>query len=273
MLSGQEWGAGVFVWGAWAALFLTLLYLVVRYGSPVPFCDDWYYLSGLITRHPPSFEHLWAQNHEHRIPLPLFVDWLSLRLSGCDFRGPAFVCALALGGLALGLTRVAGRLRGQTRYADAFLPVTLFGTAWADSNFYFTKGGLLQFAVDHRGRRTPGRRGEGDAVIPPRSAPRRRLLPLCGAPGLLYVPAFFTWLWVSTLLGLRAQAGRQRYMRLGVLAGISAGLLLIGSYYSWWPESGSSPRTPAPSVASPGGKAAPTSRRHRSWPANNSELG
>jgi hypothetical protein len=166
--------------------------------------------------------------------LPLFVDWLSLRLSGCDFRGPAFVCALALGGLALGLTRVAGRLRGQTRYADAFLPVTLFSTAWADSNFYFTNGvfyslpsiiaGVVLLVAAEKGMRLSLRALllAGSCLL---------LLPLCGAPGLLYVPAFFSWLWVATLLGLRAQAWRQRYIRLGVLAGISAVLLLTGLYY------------------------------------------
>src|SRR6516165_4289227 len=69
--SAADWGASLFVWGIWAIMLLAALVLVGKYGSNVPFGDEWCACVGQLTGEcPANASWLWKQENEHRLPLP-----------------------------------------------------------------------------------------------------------------------------------------------------------------------------------------------------------
>ena len=110
----------------WCGLALLLVVCFARVSSPVPLAEDWYIVAPLTGHEPSLLEWLWAQNNEHRVPLPRLVQLGLVALAGGDFRlGGLFniaLLALASGGLIL----FARWLRhGRTVMSDVFFPLSL----------------------------------------------------------------------------------------------------------------------------------------------------
>ena len=101
-------GAGLFVLGVWAGLFLAALTFVLAYGPAFPRWDDFAMVPLLTGTRRVSVEWLWAQHNEHRVPLPKSVLLGLLRLSA-DFRAGMIFNVVALAALALGMILVARR--------------------------------------------------------------------------------------------------------------------------------------------------------------------
>src|ERR1700682_1094803 len=98
--TGSRWGrlVPVVVWGAWAALFVTLVGFVAHFARNVPFSDDWDVLPWVSRERPVDAAWLWAPYHEHHIPVPKLV-WVGLgRLTGCDVRAGMYLNCLVLAG-------------------------------------------------------------------------------------------------------------------------------------------------------------------------------
>jgi len=109
--------------GAWALLTCGALAFVALIGTNAPYADEWEFVPALLG-HEPAGPWLWQQHNEHRMPLPRAVALAYFRLTH-DFRAGMLLQVLTLSALALGLMRLAARLRGAPHWADAFFPVSL----------------------------------------------------------------------------------------------------------------------------------------------------
>src|SRR5690606_20336213 len=87
---------------------------------------DWLLVRPLTGHEPDLLEWLWAQNNEHRVPVPRLLLLALLTLSGGDFRAGMVFNILAIGAVAGAMVLAAQRLRGgRTRLTDAFFPIAL----------------------------------------------------------------------------------------------------------------------------------------------------
>lgn len=196
--------AGPFVWGLWAGLSTAALVLVARYGSNVPWWDDWLIVPALAGDQPVTLGWLWEQYSETRLPLHKLVR-LALVWLTRDFRAVMVLNALALGVAALALIVTARRVRGHTSFADAFFPLLLlhWGHAevflWADMASVtvplLLAGGLLALVARVRGPLAPASAVLGGTALV--------LLPLSGSAGVFFAALLAGWL---VLGGLRAVA-------------------------------------------------------------------
>ncbi len=188
----RGWVVGI----GWALLLLVALAYVWKYGSNVPYWDDWILVPALTAEEGPPLGYFWEQNNEHRLALSrlLLVAWISL--AGMDFRAPLFVQVAILGALALGLVRLMARLRGHARLTDLVIPVLLLNLGHHD-NFLWTwqlqhvlvmalVGALLVLIL------ASGRRMTWPTVL--LTGLLLVALPGCGAPALAYVPCGLLWL-------------------------------------------------------------------------------
>jgi hypothetical protein len=167
------------------------LMLVRRYGTNVPFSDEWKVIPGLTGDWPLIGDWLWAQYNEHRIPLSLLTYVLLFRATGCSFQAVMVINVCAMGALALALIWASRRLRGRTSYADAFFPVALlnwsqwaiFLHAWGVSFILpAVLTGMMLILLARRGNQvTLGTATRASACLV--------LLVLCGPAGIALVPA------------------------------------------------------------------------------------
>ena len=228
-----NWCSAVFVWGVWSLLLVIALGFVGRYGSPIPFWDDWGFVPYLTGEAPVTASWLWSQVNEHRIPVSKLILLASYKLSGGDFRAGMFLNVLGFGMLAFALIRAARAVRGRTCFADAFFPVVLLSTGHARTFLWsmtFTDvvpsvlvGAVLIVIV----------RGGGQLTL--RSAALSGLclvmLPLCGGTGLAYVPAITTWLGYVGYRLRRAPEAAGRKAGLVAWSASIAAVLLVGAYF------------------------------------------
>src|SRR4051794_19688327 len=94
--AGSDSWALAGVLALWAGMTMVALGVVAFYGYDLPFSEDWHMVRLLVGREPNLFQWLWAQNHEHRIPLPKALYLLLLKVSGGDFRTGMFANVLLL---------------------------------------------------------------------------------------------------------------------------------------------------------------------------------
>ncbi len=226
-------GAFVVVWGAWAAMLLGALTFVWVYGRNVPFWDEWNMVSVLAGDQAVDAAWLWSSHNGHRIPLPRLLLLSLYRLTGCDFRAGMYFNVLAVGALAFALIRTAQWQRGRLSYADAFFPIILLH--WGHhGNFLWTwqvtqvvpilLGSVLLLLIVRAREHWP----LGSSLL---AGACLASLPLCGVPGLAYVPALSLWfLWLAVRQGRSSDpAVRARGVVLGGSA--SAALLLTALYF------------------------------------------
>src|SRR5262249_20683835 len=105
---------------------LVVLLCIAKYGRNVPLAEDWLLVAPLTGYEPNLTAWLWAQNNEHRVPMPRLMLLALLKVTGGDFRAGMVFNALALGALAAAMIQVARCVRsGRISYTDAFFPVVL----------------------------------------------------------------------------------------------------------------------------------------------------
>ena len=118
-------GARLFVWSVWLVMILIALVCIAKYGRNIPLCEDWLLVAPLTGNEPDLVGWLWAQNNEHRTPLPRLILLGLLKVTG-DFRVGMYFNVITLGVLAFFLIQFARFLRrGRTSFADAFFPIIL----------------------------------------------------------------------------------------------------------------------------------------------------
>lgn len=108
------------VWGLITILALTFVLFV---GTNAPYADEWEFVPALVGDEP-ALPWLWQQHNEHRLPLTRVIVLGLFKLTH-DFRAGMFLQIVLLSALALGLIRLATRLRGHAHWADAFFPISL----------------------------------------------------------------------------------------------------------------------------------------------------
>jgi hypothetical protein len=213
--------------------------LVARYASNVPSWDDWDMVPTLTRNQPITWNWLWSQHNEHRVPLPrlifLGLNWLTL----IDMRVTMYFDVLVMATLAAAMMVVAARLRGRPSVTDAFFPLVLLNWGQAANLLW---GWQLQFfasvalacvallAIVRAGATVPVRRAAVTVGI------CALLLPLCGANGLGMVPALAAWPLALALLPEAWTGGSQtRGSRL--LVGLGGGALVVTLLYfiGWQP--------------------------------------
>ena len=87
------------VWATWAAMLLVALACIVRYGRNIPLAEDWLLVPPMTGHEPHLGSWLWAQNNEHRLPLPRLV-LLGLLVATRDFRAGMVLNVVSLAALA-----------------------------------------------------------------------------------------------------------------------------------------------------------------------------
>src|SRR5208337_2205560 len=130
--SSIPWSS-LFVGAIWALMLILAIFLVLDYGSMVPFWDDWNLVPWLTGEQPVTISWLWEQAGEHRFFLPKLILVSALKLSGADFRVGMYINVLAMAGLGLGFILAARAVRGKTTCADAFFPIVLLHRGHVDS--------------------------------------------------------------------------------------------------------------------------------------------
>jgi len=124
-----------------ALCFLFLVFFQVLGGNPFPYSDDWGFVPYAIGVEPVSWNWLWSQHVDHRIPLQKLFQVLLLRAGLFDFR--ALVLANAV--LAYLATRLLLRAvrarRGYVVTGDLLFPIVLMNPGFGP----FVWGFQLQF--------------------------------------------------------------------------------------------------------------------------------
>jgi hypothetical protein len=246
-------GAAPFVWGVWAAMLLLALFYVAKFGSRLPFYDDWLLVPTLTGAEPLTVAYLWEPVNEHRVPVPKLILYVVDRLSGFDFRAGMFLNVALLGGLSLAMLRTMQSMRGHLHFADAFIPLLVLGLGQWESL-------LIQYALNLVGSTVVAGTfllllaGSGPQVSPRRTllmAGCLVLLPLCGASGLVLVPALALWLALVGARHCRAADVPSRRLGLLVLVLVATALLLSGLYLVGLRSPGNGPTAskPAPLLA------------------------
>lgn len=194
-----------FVTGTCALLTLAAVLYIARYAHNVPYYDEWGMVHVLSGVQPIDAGWLWdAHNGRHRIAVPKLALLTLFDLGGWDFRAGMYANVLLLAGLAWAGILVAVQRRGQWSYADVFLPLMLLNWGHYENllwSWQLTQVipvvvvlGLL-LAIIRFGTQLSQWVSICCGVMV-------AALPLCGVPGLAYVPGFAIWL---------AEVGRQRW--------------------------------------------------------------
>ncbi len=233
----------IVVWGTLAVMLAIALACIARYGRNVPLAEDWLLVPPLTGHEPNLASWLWAQNNEHRLPLPRLILLALLSLTH-DFRAGMVLNALSLGALAGAMILTARYLRdGETRWSDAFFPLALLHLGdWENLvwgwQFQFVSSAVLMCAlmlavVRQRDALTMRQATAASASLV--------LLPLTGASGLVFALALTPWAaWVGYVeLQLARKRGERPRGGVLLLAAAVIAPLLIGVYFigyvkPWW---------------------------------------
>ena len=109
---------------------MAALAYVYQYGTNVPSWDDWDMIPVLTGNQKVTWQWLWSQHSEHRIPLPRLVMLAVMGLPGVDLRGGMYFNAVSLSIVAAGLMLAARHLRGgRGDWVDVFFPLLVLNLA------------------------------------------------------------------------------------------------------------------------------------------------
>lgn len=225
--------ARLVVWSIFGMMLLAALAFVWRYGSNVPSWDDWDMVP-IMTRHQRvTFEWLWSQHNEHRIPVPRIIALVLYSLFGLDFRVGMYFNVVTAAGLAFAMILLTKRLRGHLEYSDAFFPLLLlnwgqglnFIWSWQMEFFLSTNlAGMVLLIIMHSGVRPTLRTAMliGICLL---------LLTMCGAHGVALVPALALWV---AYFGIHCWRSGTRWAKRdgAFIVGIAVlALLFVGLYF------------------------------------------
>jgi hypothetical protein len=216
-------------WIPWIGLatctVVTFLYLL-RYSHNIPLAEDWTLIAAFTGHEPDFWAWLWSQNNEHRVPLPRLIMLGVLHISGGDFR---WITMLNLGMLALMAALMMDSARrsrgGRSAWPDVFFPLLLAHIGHVNNmlfawQFTFVMSISLVFMGLHAALRHSSL---GMAIVLP-------LLPLCGATGMVFTPAFAAWLTYDAYAQWRKDRRLSKGGRIGLVStGITA--LIIALYF------------------------------------------
>ena len=259
----------LFIALVWGVMVAAALFCIARYGHDIPLAEDWHLVAPYTGNEPDVAGWLWAQNNEHRVPLPRLVYLALLGLAGGDFRAGMVYNVLVLALLSAALMAAARRLRGgRSRYADAFFPLLFLhlghwpNLIWGWQLQFVTAValtvGLLLVLLSSRPLSPRAALTAGVCLM---------LLPLCGANGILYVWVLAPWFVYEGVVLARSEGSSSPLRRVGwglvtmaVLALGVTGAYFIGYERATWnpppPDIGAALATSARYVAMGFGPAA-----------------
>jgi len=197
--------ASVTVWTIFSLMLGFALFQISEYGRNIPLAEDWSIVRPLTGNEPETLNWLWAQNNEHRIPVPKILLLGLLKITHGDFRSGMYFNTLSLGILAFSMILLARKLRGgTTRIADAFFPIALLNMGnWENLVWSWQVGfvfptvltcAMLLLIINNPHFSKPVSAIFGGICV--------MLLPLCGANGILYSPFLALWLFYCAILNL-----------------------------------------------------------------------
>ncbi|MEO6328010.1 MAG: hypothetical protein ABIO55_03725 [Ginsengibacter sp.] len=240
-------GPESFVWTVWAVMFLIAMACVFIYGRNVPLAEDWHMVAPLTGDEPHLANWLWAQNNEHRIPLPKLVLLGILKITNGDFRAGMVLTVLCMGLLTAYLVKVFYDLRGgKTLYQDAFLPLTLlhlgnwenFFWSW---EFTFVLSTILTCILIGMVIKYKSPMQIREAIV---ASACMLFLPLCGANGLLCLLPVMPLLAFEAYIHFKLkEPGTNRKVGVILITAMALTILIIICYFvgyerpSWYPPS------------------------------------
>lgn len=216
--------AAAFVWACWVVGFVSAAVVVLLNARDVPLYEDWQLVPALTGHQPHLLAWLWSQDNENRAPLARLV-YLGLLKLWPDFRVGMVLNILLLTAISAAFIIFVRRVRGHTRWTDAFFPVAFLNLGnWANMGFSWQlmwvlavglECGLL-LAVAARGPITTRRAwGLGGCLV---------AIPLTGATALPFAP-------VMSLALLTRLRSASRRVRAVLLSGILLSLGLMVAYF------------------------------------------
>jgi hypothetical protein len=223
----------LFVAGMCLAMTLAATGYIWFYAVSIPFVDDWTHFAQMAKPEGMTASWLWSQHNEHRYPLSSIMMWYAWSWTGGDLRLGMLCGMLPLAATTWYLCWIARRRRGRAEFADAFFPLTLLHLGHAENFLWFVQSFFIWASVfallvmgaflDLRWtRRVVGVIAVGLCLL---------LLPLQGAMGVAYVPAFA---FAFALLAWRERqaddpgAGRRSLL---IAAFATLGLVLVAAYF------------------------------------------
>ena len=214
---------------AWQPLVVGLVWIVMTlgavsyvgdYGSPIPLRDDLELVPFTGPDHQWTLKELWTPHNEHRLPLPRPIKVAVLEATG-DLRALMLLEVAIFSGLALAAILVVRRIRGRTSVVDILFPLLWLHTGNCEN---LLMGFQLALAI-------PAacvcaillvlirRKDQGASVVEALVLGACLFaLPLCGALGLVQVPALWVGLAFVALASFRGKDVARR--RGGVVLGV-----------------------------------------------------
>ncbi len=127
--------------------FFLLIFLLHFYSNPFPYSDEWNFLPQAIGVEPLTWDWVWAQHSDHRIPIQKIFQVSLLRLTGYDF-GLLILANTILIFLTTSLLISAVRIyRESSQVGDLIIPLILmnpgFGPFIWSFHFEFMSSTLL----------------------------------------------------------------------------------------------------------------------------------
>jgi hypothetical protein len=204
-----------------------------RFGSEVPFWEEWLYVPYAIGETPISLSWLWEQSFEHRTPLHKLLIFGSFSVFGLDERPILLLDVGLLALLAAAMIWAVRRVRGGTSYADAFFPFVLlnFGHAetfyWAGTNVYVLAtllSGMILVTLYVTGSRLTSRSAAlvGACLV---------LLTLTFGGGLIYAACMSCGLGYFGLRLIRSTDPADRRAGRILLASVGLVLMIVALYF------------------------------------------
>lgn len=133
----------------WAMCLTGWLACLARYGSPLPWCDEYLFVDeGIATGAKPiTATFLWRPSNEHRQPLLRLWGALLGRASNWDFRPLRAVNVVILAAAALAAVLAVRRARGRSDVADVFLPLLVLAPFHDQTLLIYAHANAVPFAV------------------------------------------------------------------------------------------------------------------------------
>jgi hypothetical protein len=205
---------------------------VWRFGSNVPFWDEWNMVPAVTGHQPITLDWLWAPHNGHRIPFPRLVLLGLYRISHVDFRVGMYFNVAGLGGAAAMLIWASQRIRGgRASVTDAIFPLLLLSGGHYDNLLWsWQVTQMLPIIVVCSLLAVIAAYG----FMPTASGAALAIggvitLPLSGVPGLAYAPALAGWLTVAAWVAYR-EGWRSRATAMWIAAAVT--FILVGLYFN-----------------------------------------
>lgn len=227
-----------FVWLVWLAMAGTSAYFVFRGGRNVPIQEDWHVVLAALGHQTNFWGWVWEPNNEHRVPIAKLIYVVLFRIWP-DFRVGMMFNVGVLAAVAGAFILAVRKMRGRTRWTDAFFPVAFLnlghwenlGWMWELTFVVATALAAALLLVVATTRQWTTRRAlvAGGCLI---------TIPFTGATALAFVPV------VAVALALEARRIRGRPRQI-ILASAGVAVIMSGLYFVGLPRSTWIPPSPS----------------------------